>query len=488
MGILRIVGLGPSDARHLTLEALQVIHGPGEHILRTAHHGAVSYFHEHNIDVTSFDDLYEEGETFDAIYEKMVEILAEKSRDKDVNFYVPGHPLIAERAALTLVHREDVNTEVISGMSFLEPMLTMVGRDPIEGLKLIDGDQFHPTDLDRHVDTIVTQVYNQRILSELKIALGEIYGDDFEVFAVSDAGIREKETLLRLPVYALDRDVEASYQTSLFIPRVREDASKDFTDLLRIVERLRSPEGCPWDAAQTHESLAPHIVEEACELSYALKDNDVNAVVEELGDVLFHVLMQAQIGAEEGEFFLQDVTDAISQKLIHRHPHVFSDSKEPVDWEALKDEEKEVEGVEETLRKAVYGRPAFYGADVLAKRLCRLGFRWEHIEELLLKVHEELKELEEAISERDEGHIREELGDFLLMTHHLTHFLGYNAEDTLHMALEKTIRRMGAMESLAHHRGANLAECSLEEMEALWQEVKASTEFSSLQGGYHEQI
>lgn len=479
MGILRIVGLGPSDARHLTLEALQVIHGPGEHILRTAHHGAVSYFHEHKIAFSSFDPLYEEGETFDGIYEKMVEILVEKSREKDVNFYVPGHPLIAERAALTLIHREDVRTEVISGMSFLEPMLTLVGRDPIDGLKLIDGDQLHLTDFDRHVDTIVTQVYNQRILSELKIALGELYGDDFEVFSVSDAGIRGKETLLRLPVYALDRDVEASYQTSLFIPRVEKDAPKDMTDLFHIVERLRSPEGCPWDAAQTHESLAPHVVEEACELSYAIKDKDVGGIVEELGDVLFHVLMQVQIGAEEGEFFLQDVTDAISQKLIHRHPHVFTASKEPVDWETLKDEEKAAQGVEEALRHAVYRRPAFYGAEVLAKRLSRLGFRWQHIEELLLKVHEELMELEEAISEGDEGHICEELGDFLLMTHHLTTFLGYNAEDTLHMALEKTIRRMGAMESLAHHRGANLAECSLEEMEALWQEVKASTELSS---------
>ena len=345
MGKLRIVGLGPTNEKDLTVKALEAIHDESKKFLRTEAHDAVAYFHSHHIPYQSYDYLYESEDDFDSIYRAICEDLMERSRDEDITYFVPGHPLIAEKTVIYLLEK-DPAIEIVDGLSFIEPVLASVKRDPIDGMKIINGDDFSDLDLDMHVDTIVTQVYNQRIVRELKLALSELYGDEHEVFVLSHAGHEEKAFFEKRPVYLLDRFDDYGYETSLFVPKTEEHG--DVRDIVRLIRRLRGPEGCPWDGKQTHESMKAHLIEEAYEAAYAIDCKDDFAMEEELGDVLFQVIFHAELAAQEGTFTLASLVRVLVDKMIRRHPHVFQDGIS--DWEGIKSAERGSQRLSQKLR------------------------------------------------------------------------------------------------------------------------------------------
>lgn len=472
-GMITIVGLGPSDENGLTLGALNVIHGPGRHFLRTKEHRTTDYFYKHNIPFISFDEVYESSETFEEIYNTIVERLLEEEKKGDLNYYVPGNPFIAEKT-VTLLLEKRPESVVVPGMSFIEPMLSVVQRDPVEGLKIIDGDAFHPTDFDIHTDVIVTQVYNERILSECKVVISEKYGDEHEVYLISDAGILGQQQVNHIPAYLLDRDLKVGYQTSIYVPKVaRESNRKDWTDLVKVTEALRGENGCPWDMEQTHEFIATDLIEESYEAVYALRHGTLDDFIEELGDVLFQVFFHSQIAYEEGEFQLEDVLTHITEKLVYRHPHVFAGKKAtPGQWDELKYGKKNFNTFTERLTDVV-GLPALLRTGKVIDKVTKIGFQWDDVKGIMDKVWEEYREVDEAIGERDnEEHLQEELGDLLFTCTNLCCYLGYDAEDVLQRATDKFIRRFGRMEELAHHRGLEFETLGLEGLDALWDEVK----------------
>lgn len=250
-------------------------------------------------------------------------------------------------------------------------------------------------------------------------------------------------------------------------------------ELRDILRKLRAPDGCPWDQKQTLDTLKPNLIEESYELIDAIESKDYSKIREELGDVLLQVVFQSQICEEENQFDLNDVIKEVSDKLIRRHPHVFGDVEakdaEQVlkNWDAIKRLEKG-EGTPSSILEGVPRHlPALQKAHQVQKRAARAGFDWPELNGVVDKLEEEIAEVKEAIAEQDEAKIIEEMGDMLFSAVNLSRFLGHNPEEVLNQNVAKFTRRFQALEGIVHDSGKPFDELTLDEMESIWQQVKA---------------
>jgi MazG family protein len=253
-------------------------------------------------------------------------------------------------------------------------------------------------------------------------------------------------------------------------------SGEKFEGLLELMARLRAPGGCPWDREQTLRSLRPYLVEEAYEVLDAIEREDWEHLPEELGDLQLQIVFQSQIAREAGLFTIDDVIEAISQKLVRRHPHVFGE--ESIDtagrvvkrWDEIKAEEKAAKGRETTsiLEETPRHQAALLEAFDLGKRAARKGFDWQRYEDLIEKLREEAEELAEARQEGDADALEDEVGDLLFMGVNIARFLKVNPELALKRANRKFRQRFGYIERALEARGRTLEESTLEEMEELW--------------------
>jgi len=251
-----------------------------------------------------------------------------------------------------------------------------------------------------------------------------------------------------------------------------------FGRLLEIMRRLRAPGGCPWDAEQTHESLKRYLLEECYEVIEAIDARSPEMLKEELGDLLLQPIFHAAIAEERGEFTMDDVINAICDKLIRRHPHVFGDleirdsAAQVENWEMIKKTEKG-----EERRSALSGvpphLPALMKAQKITEKAARVGFDWEEVDQVFAKVMEELHEFEETMAEGDQERMEAELGDLLFAIVNLGRFLSLNPEEALRKTINRFARRFAHIETALHAKGMPLPEATLAEMELLWQEAKA---------------
>ncbi len=255
------------------------------------------------------------------------------------------------------------------------------------------------------------------------------------------------------------------------------DSPDALARLRAIVHRLRAPGGCPWDREQTHESLIPHVLEEAYEVVDAIRSGDPDLLCEELGDLLLQPVLHAEIAAETGRFDLDRMADCLSEKLIRRHPHVFgeaavADSGEVLtQWDAIKRQEKGTQK-EGHLHGTGAGLPALMRAQKLQKKAARVGFDWPDAAPVFAKIREEANELEQAVASGERGAVEDEIGDLLFSVVNLARKLGVESEAALAAANEKFTRRFHAVEARLAADGKVLGEASLEEMDAVWEEVK----------------
>ena len=247
-----------------------------------------------------------------------------------------------------------------------------------------------------------------------------------------------------------------------------------YNGLRRLVRRLRSEEGCPWDREQTHDSMKSLFLQECYELIEAIEQDDFQGFQEELGDVLFHLVFQIQIGEEQSTLTQKQMFKSLIEKLIRRHPHVFGEAHvEDVqelyaNWDAIKREEKQGTGAS-ILDGVPKPMPALSYAQETQTRAARTGFDWDDYSGVLEKVVEELKELEAAPSEAER---EAELGDLLFSMVNAARWLGVDAEGALRQANSRFYRRYSTMETLSRERGLSFSDLPLDEKEALWQEAK----------------
>jgi tetrapyrrole methylase family protein/MazG family protein len=507
-GILT-VGLGPGRWEDLTLEARDTLMSARRVICRTLRHPTVEALREARPDlaIESFDELYETANDFAELYPRMARRLLDEattlSNGEQLVYATPGHPLIGEesvRLLLEQAHELGIAARVISGLSFLEPVCAALGLNPLEqDLQLLDATLLAATPAEAVMGALmptkpalIAQIYNRRLASGVKLALGELYPDDWEVALVRWAGIPGREEIRRLPLVELDRDESADHLTTLFAPPLSPlRATRSPEGLRYIVMRLRAPDGCPWDREQTSQSLRRYVLEEAYEVAEAIDELDgsvesAEKLADELGDLLLQVYLQAEVANGEDQFHLGDVLQAISEKLIRRHPHVFGDvavhDAEHVvrNWELIKRQERAARGEaverESVLRGIPRSAPALYQAYELSKKAAKAGFDWPNTSGALDKVVEEARELAEATSE--DGATEEqtaELGDLLFALATLARRLDIHPEEALHAANARFRRRFEAMEERAATDERELTSLSLDEWLRLWDEAKIAT-------------
>ena len=491
-GSITIVGLGPGAGDLLTRQAwstLTAAESSGAVLyLRTARHPAVGDLppglrHE------SFDQVYEDATDFQQLYRRIAaEILRLGGRPGGVLYAVPGHPHVGEATVAAIEEgaaAAGLPVTIIPGLSFIEPALSALGLDAFDGIQLFDAitvaAHHHPI-LNPDVPLLLGQVYSRLLAGELKLALMAHYPDEHQVTLVQAAGTREQR-LEQLPLYAIDRSEAIDHLTSLYVPPLPAPGS--VAALAEMAAVLRGPGGCPWDQEQTPRSLRPGFLEEMAEVLHALDENDDAALREELGDLLFHIVMQVQMAREEERFHLKDVVGGIYAKIRRRHPHVWGDwqaddaGQVVANWEAIKAQEKaqhraaaQAEGDDRPpslMDNLPQPLPALARSQKIQERVRRVGFDWPALDGVIAKVREEIEELATAETNSSQA---AEMGDLLFALVNWARWLGLDAELTLREANVRFERRFRLLEQLAASRGLDLETADLETLEALWQEAK----------------
>lgn len=261
-------------------------------------------------------------------------------------------------------------------------------------------------------------------------------------------------------------------------PSPPPDSLPPIVRLVQIMATLRSPQGCPWDHKQTLQTLKSHLVEESHEVLDAIDAGDRERLCDELGDLLLQVVFQSQLCAEEGSFTFDDVATTIVEKLIRRHPHVFGGTKvsgaEEVlkNWEEIKKSEKG-DGPRSTLEGVPKSLPALHRAHLIQKRAARVGFDWNDADGPLGKLDEEIDEIRAAVRDGDGRKVCEEIGDLLFSVVNVSRFLGHDPEEALHESIAKFSRRFQAIEDEVHRSGAKMSDLSLDELDEIWNRIKA---------------
>lgn len=249
--------------------------------------------------------------------------------------------------------------------------------------------------------------------------------------------------------------------------------SYDLRDFVALVSYLRSPNGCPWDQVQTHESIRRNFLEETYEACEAIDAGDLVHMREELGDVLMQVLFHTDIEREAGHFDIDDVADAACKKLVYRHPHVFRrDEPDAPDWDTMKQRERAQTTTAEAMDSVARSLPALWRCDKIQAKAAKTGFEWPDVHAALDKVDEEARELRAAVATGNTEAIGDELGDLLFAAVKVARFAGIDPEQAAHAACEKFIRRFAAMETAAANDGTALEQCTLAQMLVLWQQAK----------------
>ncbi|GAA0320722.1 nucleoside triphosphate pyrophosphohydrolase [Bacillus carboniphilus] len=482
-GKITIVGLGAGGLDQLTLGVYKLLKQKKPIYLRTKKHPVVEDLASEGLTFVSFDSIYEKYDEFEPVYIDMVEQLLSLAEEADIIYAVPGHPMVAEKTVQLLLENEKgIQVEIKGGQSFLDPMFQAIQVDPIDGFQLLDGSSLNQDEIDLRKHQIIGQVYDQFVASHVKLSLLEVLPHDYPVMVVANAGL-EQEKVYKLELYELDHQAIFHNLTSVYVPPVKKEdlLYHEFSTFKQIIATLRGPDGCPWDQKQTHVSLKPYLIEEAYEVLEAIDTGDVDHLVEELGDVLLQVLLHAQIGEDEGFFTIRDVISSISSKMVRRHPHVFGEtdveSVEDVltNWQEIKAKEKGQGLLTQSLLDDIEkGLPSLIKAYEIQKKASKVGFDWDEVSPALLKVKEEIQELEEEIlqSKIDDHTLAGELGDLMFAIVNVARLTKIHPEDALRMTNQKFINRFKHVEERVRQSGKPFQDFSLTELDRFWDEAK----------------
>ena len=401
-----VVGLGPAGPDLVTAGVAAAVERTAHRFVRTTRHPSASLVDP----ATSFDQLYQQADTIDAVYTRIVEVLVTAAGEHGrVLYAVPGSPVVAEHTVELLVADERVAVELVPALSFVDLAWVRLGIDPVErGVRLVDGHRFAVEAAGERGPLLVGQCDDPDVLSEIKLAIGDVL-DAAQTTEVVDAAGRGSagdagpspaeptvivlqrlgladEAVVELPWHELDRAVEPDHLTSVYVPALTAPVAGEMAAFADVVRRLRAE--CPWDREQTHHSLRRHLLEEAYEVLEAIDHLDVEAgegfdhLEEELGDLLFQVVFHSVLAAEEGRFTLADVARGIGTKLIGRHPHVFagatvgSADEVAAGWEQLKKAEKGRASVMDGIPEAL---PALLYASKVQKKAASQGVDWRSL-------------------------------------------------------------------------------------------------------------
>jgi tetrapyrrole methylase family protein/MazG family protein len=476
-----IVGLGPGPRNTVTQATLEAIERIDVQFVRTKRHPTADLMPK----ATSFDSLYDTLPTFEDVYREITEaVVAAALKHGEVLYAVPGSPLILESSVAQLRADSRVEVQVLPALSFLDLAWEALGIDPVNaGVRLIDGHRFALEASGDRGPLLVAQVHADWVLSDVKLSHESANGNE-PVVLLHHLGLPDQR-VEHTTWQELDRVLPADHLTTLYIPQMAEPVAGELARLHQLARTLR--EQCPWDREQTHDSLITHLIEETYEVVDAIESLDANdpatdeAFIEELGDLLYQVEFHATIAEQQGRFSMADVAKSIHDKLVRRHPHVFGDvvansANDVVQtWDEVKRaEKKSADGAaSSTFTGVAKSGPSLQYATKIQKRAADVGFDWPNADGAFEKIIEESAEIRQAVVlNSDPETVRMELGDLLFSVVNLSRHLGHDAEQALRGASDKFRHRFEQVEQLALSRDIDLANAPLEQLDALWDEVK----------------
>jgi len=383
-----VVGLGPAGTDLILPAAREALLRAPARLVRTERHPAVAQLRAEGLDLVALDDCYEAAADFDAAYDAIVErVAAAAHAHTAVAYAVPGNPTVAERTVARLRARADIVVELVPGLSFVELAWARLGVDPVDGARIVDARAFAVDASGFAGAMLIAQCDTTFVCSDVKLVLLEDLAPDHEVTVLQRLG-DPSEQVFTVALADLDRTFTPDHLTSLFVDTGEVGVAAAFARLVALTERLRGPGGCPWDAAQTHHSLRRHVLEEAYEVAEAIDalpptapGGDIapggyDALEDELGDLLFQVMIHSVLAAEAGAFTVADVAEHIHAKLVHRHPHVFGTvgartaDEVVTNWEQIK---KAEQGHDSLVEGITPGLPALLYTQKLVRKAASIG-------------------------------------------------------------------------------------------------------------------
>ena len=470
-----IVGLGPAGPEYVTEHTRAEIARVAHRYLRTDRHPSASLVP----DADTFDDVYEAADTFADVYAEIADRLAAAAQlHGEVLYAVPGSPLILERTVRALRTDQRIECTIHPAMSFLDIAYARLGIDPVEAnVTLVDGHEFAIAAAGMAGPLLVAHTHANWVLSDIKLAVENATGDE-PVVILQRLGSPD-ERITHTTWAELDRTVEADHLTSIYIPHLAAPVGSELVRFHQLARTLR--EQCPWDQEQTHQSLVRYLLEETYEVVDALHALDPedpttdDALIEELGDLLYQIEFHATIAEQEGRFTMADVAQGVHDKLVRRHPHVFGDVVADdthtvlANWDLIKQQEK---GRTSVFEGVPHSLPSLSYADAVQRKAAKVGFDWPDVDGAWPKIEEEAAEVRAAVQAADTAAVRDELGDLLFAVVNVARHLGVEPEAALRAATLKFRRRFEQVEVLARERGLVLQTAGLEALDTLWAEVK----------------
>ena len=469
---ITVVSLGPGSPDLLTLGALKTLQAADRVLLRTNRHGVVSLLQEEGIAFSSLDHLHEGCEDFDNFIQAAVREVMAQAASHDLVYAVAD--ATGDETVRALKDAAGDALRLLPGLPLAAPMLgAALPRFPVMLSCAVD---LQVTNAQQPL--CVVELDSAILAGEVKLKLLERYGEDARV-AFFPPTEEEVRSIVEIPLTELDRQPRYDHTCGFVVfPQSLTVRSRfDPEDLLAIMRRLRSPEGCPWDREQTHQSLAKYLVEEANEAACALLEADWDGAAEELGDVFLQLAFHAVVGEERGTFTWADMLQAICEKLIRRHPHVFGENKldSPqavlAQWDEIKQQEKNQREPGLRMLDVPRGMAPLMRAEKVQQLAAKAGFDWDHVLDALPKVHEEAEELKKALIS-GEGAV-EELGDLFFSCINVARLIDVSADQAIHFTTEKFIRRYIWMEKAIKNDGKDWNLLTINEIGVYWERSKA---------------
>ena len=453
------MGLNKDD---LTIKGLNVLKNADVVIVKSERTHMSETLKEHGIEYISCDDLYDKAEDFLELDKLIVKRL--NQQQGNIAFCIVGSG--TDDSTVDYLKQHNVPFETVYGVSaeqYVNPVCDS------NGVRVFTAQQFVDCTNVTAVATVVKYIDDSYIASDVKLKLQSCFDYD-NAITVYDG------RLYQSTLDELDR-LDYNHLTTIYI-RPNDDYSKrkvfDFKDVMDVMHILRSPNGCPWDREQTHESIRKNVIEESYELAQAIEDNDIDNMVEELGDMLMQIAFHIEIAMDDSEFTAEDVYTALCRKLVDRHPHVFGEvqavnSQQSLDsWEKIKAQQHKIKNLTENLRDIPKGMSALMRCNKAQYRAGKQGYDFVNLQQVEDSLLSELNELKNA----PEDCRQEEGGDLLFSVVNLLRWYGVDAETALLTSTEKFINRVIAVEKKLEPTGKKLKELTPEQFDQLWAEVK----------------
>ena len=476
MPAITIVTISTGDTSLLTQGAVQALKQTPIRVLRTGRHLLSAWLDAQALPYQTLDALYDTCLDFDRFNRAAAEQLLTLSQQAEVAYIVADAGMDSSVAELKRIAPPETDLRELPGVSHADRCLALLNASR-SGLRLYSAENFREARITPEEPLLLCELHSRECASECKLRLLQILPETVPVSFFSgdmDGTLNKAE----IPLFELDRQPAYDHLTACFIPAMPMLDRKrfDMDDLVAVMTKLRAPDGCPWDREQSHESLLTNLLEESYEFIGAVREGDIDHMYDELGDVLLQVVFHAEIARQHGNFDIVDVTTAITQKMIERHPHIFgnvrADTSAQVleNWDAIKRRQRGIQNVSGAMADVSAGLSPAMRADKIQHKAAKVGFDFPDALSALSKINEEAEEVRECLVSGLDPEM--ELGDLFFSIVNVCRLCKINPDIALFSSTNKFVDRFRKMENAVEKAGKSIGDLTLSEMDVYWEAEK----------------